>query len=60
MMTPYNMVGSAALPATCAHLTKLRCTPRLRWMPAQERQMKTPYGTDAQVGFLLGQSKQTC
>lgn len=22
--------------------------------------MKTPYGTDAQVGFLLGQSKQTC
>lgn len=42
------------------HLTKLRCTPRLLWTPAQVRQIKTPYGTDDQVGFLAGQSKQTC
>ena len=40
--------------------TKLMCTPKDRWMPAQFRQMKTPYGTEAQVGFLLGQSKHTC
>ena len=42
-----------------AHLTKLRCTPRLRCTPAQVRQMYTPYGTDDQVGFFAGQSKQT-
>jgi len=41
------------------HLTKLRCTPRLRCTPAQVRQMYTPYGTDDQVGFFAGQSKQT-
>ena len=41
-------------------LTKLRCTPRERCMPAQARQMNTPYGTDAHVGFFAGQSKQTC
>lgn len=40
--------------------TKLRCTPRLRCTPAHDRQMNTPYGTDAHVGFLAGQSKQTC
>lgn len=32
--------------------TKLMCTPRLRWMPAQDRHMNTPYGTEAHVGFL--------
>lgn len=29
-------------------------------MPAQLRQMNTPYGTEHQVGLRLGQSKQTC
>lgn len=43
-----------------AHRTNDTCTPRLRWMPAQARQMYTPYGTEAQVGFFAGQSKQTC
>jgi hypothetical protein len=47
-------------PPPHAHLTNETCTPRLRWMPAQARQMYTPYGTDAQVGFLAGQSKHTC
>ena len=42
------------------HLTKLRCTPRLLCTPAHVRQMKTPYGTEDHVGFLAGQSKQTC
>ena len=41
------------------HLTKVRCTPSDLCTPAHARQMKTPYGTDAQVGFLAGQSKQT-
>jgi hypothetical protein len=29
-------------------------------MPAQARHIYTPYGTEAQVGFFAGQSKQTC
>jgi hypothetical protein len=28
--------------------------------PEQAMQMNTPYGTDAQEGFLLGQSIQIC
>ena len=43
-----------------AYLTKLRWTPSDRCTPAHARQMNTPYGTDAQVGFFAGQSKQTC
>ena len=49
-----------AKPGRLQYLTKLRCTPRLLCTPAQVRQIKTPYGTDDQVGFLAGQSKQTC
>lgn len=51
---------------SCVHtsrvvdLTNVTCVPSERWIPAQPRQMKTPKGVDAQVGFLAGQSKQTC
>lgn len=46
--------------AALQYLTKLRWTPRLLCTPAQVRQMNTPYGTEDHVGFLAGQSKQTC
>ena len=53
-------IQSPAASTRRPHLTKLRCTPRLLCTPAHVRQMKTPYGTEDHVGFLAGQSKQTC
>mmetsp|Transcript_30195 Transcript_30195/g.57988 ORF Transcript_30195/g.57988 Transcript_30195/m.57988 type:complete len:243 (-) Transcript_30195:250-978(-) len=37
--------------------TKLMCTPMLRCVAEQSRQSNTPYGTEAQLGFLALQSK---
>lgn len=38
-------------------LTTETPTPRLRWMPAQARQMKTPFETEAQPASAEEQSK---
>ena len=35
------------------------CTPSRRCVPEHSRHMSVPYVTDAQEGFLAGQSKQT-
>lgn len=40
-------------------LTNVKCTPNDRWTAEQSMQMKTPYVTEAHVGFLELQSKQT-
>ncbi len=45
--------------SSCVDLTKVRWTPSDLWMPEQSMQMKMPYVTEAQVGFLAPQSKQT-
>lgn len=42
-----------------SNLTKLIWTPRLRWVAEQSMQRKTPYVTDAHVGFFALQSKHT-
>mmetsp|Transcript_9084 Transcript_9084/g.22744 ORF Transcript_9084/g.22744 Transcript_9084/m.22744 type:complete len:202 (-) Transcript_9084:161-766(-) len=41
-----------------ADLTAVMCTPRLRWMPEQSRQMNTPNCLLVHLGLVVVQSKQ--
>lgn len=38
--------------------TNVKCTPKLLWTAEQSMQIKTPYVTEAHVGFFAEQSKQ--